>query len=57
MVIIEVSTHRIRDKHDIRRDKTISNTLQHNGVTEKGNQTIIKKYKYMLKMANLPKPF
>jgi len=44
-------------EHDIRHEKTVPGTPQHNGVAEKINRTIMEKVRCMLKMAKLPKPF
>ena len=44
-------------KHGIRHEKTVPSTLQHNGVVERMNQTIVEKVRCMLKLAKLPKSF
>ena len=44
-------------KHEIRHEKTVPSTPQHNGVVEKMNQTIVEKVRCMLKLSKLPKSF
>ena len=44
-------------KHGIKHDKTVLGTLQHNGVAEMMNQTIMEKVRCMLKLAKLLKSF
>lgn len=42
------------NKHDIRHEKTISCTLQHNGVIEIMNKTLIERVRSMLSLMKLP---
>ena len=44
-------------KHRIKHEKKIPGTPQHNGVVGRMNQTIVEKFRCMLKLAKLPKSF
>ena len=44
-------------KHGIMHEKTVPGTPQHNGVVERMNQTIVGKFRCMLKLAKLLKSF
>jgi transposase InsO family protein len=44
-------------ENGIRHEKTVPGTPQHNGVAERINRIIVKKVRYMLRMAKLPKSF
>ena len=44
-------------KHGIRHEKMVPGTPQHNGVAERMSQTIMEKFRCMLKLAKLPKSF
>uniref|UniRef100_A0A2N9FFW3 Integrase catalytic domain-containing protein n=1 Tax=Fagus sylvatica TaxID=28930 RepID=A0A2N9FFW3_FAGSY len=44
-------------EYDIRHEKTVPGTPQHNGVAERINRTIVEKVRCMLRMAKLPKSF
>lgn len=43
--------------YDIRYEKTVHGTLQHNSVAERMNRTIVKKVKNILRMTGLLKSF
>ena len=42
-------------KHGIRHEKTEPCTIQHNGVKERMNKTIVEKVRSILRMSKLPK--